>query len=281
MSTQVVETQDSRAIAKDGGENRCTRRFHVWDDSSAITSTEQVFFLFGTAGLPNYGDPYPGASLMAVNPSVSRAEGQNDLYLVEWTYADISPGGEQGQVLTPGYVEINTSVGGEFEPMWRAVSMVQLGNLVASGGNYAFGSPQSPNPPDISGTPIDWAGEPTSFKRRTRKLVLGVTMNVRPRDGDWEQFTFRRNNTPFNGYAAGAVVYVGAEITRLAPAIWRASHTFVRDQFFHMHQTAYRLPDGKVAINPATGKAESVHYVQPFPDFANFYAIDPNFAGIV
>lgn len=279
MTLSVIEQADSRPIQKQGGKNVGTRRFVVYNDASPITSQDQVFFLFGTGGIPTYGEAFPGALLEATDVDVQRMEGFNDQYMVTWSYADAGTEGETNQPTDVGYVEVSSEVKGEFFDTWRVLTTTQLANLVAAGGSYQYGSPQSSTPPDIGGQHVDWGGESVSGRRRIIELTLGVTLDRRPRLGDYAAFTWRRNNTAFNGAPIGSVVYGGARFSRIAVRRWRASHKFILDSFYHMVQSPYRLQDGKVALG-SDGRAESVTYVQPFPDFANLYAIDSNLAGV-
>jgi hypothetical protein len=280
MATVVYESIESRNISTSNGSNSGRRVFHVWDDAVALTDPISVLALLGTAGLPARGDQWPNAltPFVAVDRSVSRVDGQNDVWRVEWNYKDGVVGGltQPKEPSEPGFVEISANGTAEFSDGWRSLTGSQLSTLVLSGGTYAFGTPAGTTD-DIAGTSIDIAGFPTSFLRKKVRLRVSETIGNSPQMGFYMQFVGRRNNVPFAGAAVGLVLYVSPDVDRIERNVWRVTHTFELDNFYHMIQTPERNPDGSIKL--ASGVADNVFFRQPFPDFANFYAISPNLPG--
>ena len=60
MAATVIEDRETRSLNFATGRTTATRRFHVFDDAVALTTPAAVFALFGTAGLPQEGDLFPG-----------------------------------------------------------------------------------------------------------------------------------------------------------------------------------------------------------------------------
>jgi hypothetical protein len=281
MTVTVREMLDSRPFEYTGGKKIAYRMFSVEQDSPALSSPDEVINLMGSNGLPKIGDTFPGTTLEAFDYKVSKFEGQTDLFLATFIYRDA---GFQGVGVTKqpgedGYVEYGAEVSVEFQPAWRRHSATEFEGLVQASGIYAYGGDSAFI--DVAGDGIDAAGEPISIPRRTITLTLGVTVNQPPSLGYYTAFTPRRNNTVFGGFPIGSLLYTGANVNRIDTAKWNVEHRFVWDQYYHLVQNAHRNPNGAVRLLDSTGKAEYVWFVQPFPTFANFYAIDSNFAGLV
>lgn len=279
MTVTVNELIDSRPMSSVGGRFTAPRMFSVYRDSPALSSPDEVVLLFGSNGLPQKGDLFPGTTLEAVDYQIRRYEGQTDLFYVEWTYRDASFNGvgTDKQPGETGYLEVSTEVSASFVPMWRQLTRTQFLELVAPTGLYPYGNQSSF---DIDGNPVDVAGEPTSVLRRKVTLVVGVTTNQKPNLAVASQFIGRRNNSIFGGAPQGMVLYTGNSAKRMDAAKWSIEHRFELDEYYHLVQTAYRNPDGRPKLDE-DGHAANVTFVQPHPDYGNFYAIDPNFAGQV
>lgn len=285
MALTVYEAIDSRPLQLQSGEWTASRTFHVWDDAAPIANTIACYALLGTGGLPIYGDQFPDAvaPLIATSPDIRRREGHTDTYVVTWTYtqAPISPlqAKEPNDV---GYVEFSADVRGEFVDAWRAISPTTMATLV--GGTYANGTPATSFDDDIGGTAIDVAGEPKSVLVRQAEVEFGVTQEDVPSLGWQAAFVGRRNNVEFNGAAVGKVLFLGASVNRIAARKYRIGYRFLVDEWYHMRQAPFVNPDGSVALGAYVNNgihAGGVYFVQPYPDFANFYALSPYFTGVV
>jgi hypothetical protein len=281
MTVTVRELIGSRPIDFQSGRRTSVRMFSVEQDSPALSSSVEVEALFGSNGLPQQGDTLPGSTLQAFEYRIRRFDGQTDLFEVIWQYRDAGGGyvGSQKQPGQEGYVEYSSIAKAEFIPAWRTLTRTEFDELVKQGGLYEYGEDTAF--PDIGGSGIDAAGEPLSLMRRTMEITLGVTTEVFPQTGQYFPFIGRRNNTTFLGYPPGSLLYTGADVSRQDIAAWKIGHKFVVDDFYHLVQNARRNPRGDVILNDSSGRADYVYFVQPFPTFGNFYAIDPNFAGLV
>jgi len=281
MTVTVRELLDSRPVENIGGKNSAVRFFSVERDSPTLTTPDEVALLFGSNDLPQKGEAFPGTTLEAVDYRIRKFEGQTDLFHVTWVYRDATTGGV-GIDLQPnevGYVEVSGNVEAHFEDAWRSLSSAEMTQLVASGGMYPYGNNTVFS--DIGGSHVDAAGEPVSVMRRRMNVTVSVTTATKPTQfGLWGQFVGRRNNTEFGGAPIGSLVYTGAGFRRFDDGRWTVDHSFVLDSWYHMAQVAWRNMRGDVGLG-GDGKAEWVWFVQPFPDFGNFYAIDPYFAGQV
>lgn len=279
MSVQILEQLGSREVSKSGGRLTARRSFHVWEDSGAALSTPgSVVVLFGTGGLPSYGQEFPESpNLKARDYRLSRVDGHADLWLVEWDYVE----GELPLLPQPseiGYVEVTARIIGTHVAAWRALSTDELQDLTKNGGKYEYGK-NNPTREDIGGFSIDAAGEPTQDIVRQIELQVTEIQAGIPDLAAYLPFVWRRNNVSFLGAPIGQVLYVGANVTRIDVAKFQWTHTFVLDRWWHMRQQCAKWPDGKIPTKgPVFAKvAESVFFVQPFPSFANFFAMSPNF----
>ncbi len=287
MSVQVRELLESRAISKKGGKLSATRSFHVWNDATPIVTPGAIATAFGTNGLPVYGEEFPESpNLLARDYEYARVAGHTDLWLIRWDYAESTIGGtlppkEPGQ---PGYVEVSATISASMVPAWRALTDSELASLVADGGPYPFGS--SPTQSDIQGEPIDVAGNPLQDVVRQVEITITETRSGIPNLLFLLPFVWRRNNNNFLNAARGQLLYCGASINRIDINTFTFAHKFVLDRSFHMRQLAVCDAFGNVIPmsypnNPANARevAAKVIFVQPFPTYANFFAMSPNFQG--
>lgn len=285
MSVQVLEQLGSRDVSKSGGKLTARRSFHVWDEAAPLATPGTVVVLFGTGGLPVYGETFPESpNLQARDYRLSRVDGHRDLWLVEWEYVEADlisstvPEVQPGEV---GYVEITARITAGFVDAWRALTTVELADLTKAGGKYPFGN-NNASRLDIGGTPIDVAGEPTQQIVRQIELQVTEVQSGIPNLTAYLPFTWARNNVAFMGAPIGQLLYVGANVSRIDVAKFQWQHTFVLDRWWHMRQQPYKWPDGKVpTMGPVGSKvAESVFFVQPFPSYANFFAMSSNFTRV-
>lgn len=287
MALTVIEAMQSRSVSTSSGESSGSRAFHVWDDAAPLTEPGQVAAYFGTNGLPIYGDVFPNldVNLIASDVSIKRLDGHIDTWRVEWVYkeAPLSPL-QQKDPLDVGYVEVSGDARGEFVDVWRAVPASSIASMATLGGPYAFGTPVVPFQTDIGGSPIDVAGEPVSALVRQAEVEFGVTMDYVPNMGFFGAFVGRRNSVAFNGAGIGKVLFVGANTRRIGPWKWSVGLRFLADENYHMRQAPRLNPDGSPQLGSyVNGGIHSsyVYFVQPYPDFANFYALSPYLTGVV
>lgn len=284
MTLRVEEQIGSRNIQKVAGKLSARRGFHVWNETTAITTPGSVVVLFGTNGLPVYGEAFPESpNLQARDYRLSRVDGHRDLWLVEWDYsaADLISGtGQQpGEI---GYVEVSARISATFVDAWRALTTAELADLTKQASTkYPYGNNNATRP-DIGGAPLDVAGDPTQDMVRQVEIQVTEVQAGIPNLTAYLPFVWSRNNVAFMGAPIGQLLYLGANISRIDVAKFQWEHTFLLDRWWHMRQQAVKWPDGKVpTMGPVGAKvAESVFFVQPFPSFANFFALSPNFSQI-
>jgi hypothetical protein len=284
MAITVTETTDSRRIATRDGLTTANRSFHVYDLETPILQPLGVYALFGSNGLPNYWDQFPDAAfaLNATSVTVQRAEGQIDVWLVNWDYTEQSYNIVQlKNPEQPGYVDVSAEASGETVDAWRSLTQNEIAALTASGGPYSLGTPGA-TPIDIGGRPMDSAGEPLTKLIRQISVNYAVTVDQPPNILTFAPFIGTRNSKTFSGAAPGRCLYLGGNVSRTSLNRWSINHKFLLDEWAHMRQVAERNPDGQVILGsiPAGGVAASkVTFAQPFPDLADFFQISPFLVG--
>jgi hypothetical protein len=284
VSVNVRELLDSRAIAKKGGKLTATRSFHVFNTATPLTSPATIATLFGTNGMPIYGEEFPESpNLLARDYEYALVSGHNDLWLVRWDYAEQEFGGtlpekEPGQ---PGYVEISASISAERVNAWRSLSYSELTALTGSSGPYANGN--SATKPDIGGDRIDVAGDPLQDVVRQVEITITEVRTGIPNLLFLLPYTWARNSTRFLNAPVGQLLYVGANINRIDINLFQFSHKFILDRWWHMRQMAVTDRTGNVITKPygtpQIWRAETVQYVQGFPTLRDFFQMSPNFRG--
>lgn len=283
----VVELLESRAIAKKGGKLSATRSFHVYDSTTPITSPATIATLFGTQGMPIYGEEFPESpNLLARDYEYALVSGHNDLWLVRWDYAESEfgaslPEKEPGQ---PGYVEISAAISAERVQAWRSLSYGELAALTGSAGAYANGN--SATKPDIGGDRIDVAGEPLQdIVRQVEITITEVRVGI-PNLLFLLPYTWARNSTRFLNAPIGQLLYVGANINRIDVNLFQFSHKFILDRWWHMRQMVITDAEGRPLLqsfgsgpDDAVVRASKVTFVQGFPTLRDFFQMSPNFRG--
>lgn len=291
MSVYVVEQLGSRNVSRTQGKLKATRTFHVWDDGTAITTPNEIARLFGSNGLPYFGEPFPGTTnLGAIDWSLARVEGHSDLWAVTWEYQEMVGGGvilppppagpdEVVDAAVHGYIEVNASLSASHIDVWRAFDRSTLIAQCAPGGTHALGLPAQQ---DIAGTKIDAGGRPVSYILRQFEVNITLVRDGRFRPRAMLSFVWKRNQTSFLDCEPGSVLYCGASVNRIGERKFQYNHKFVYDQLFHMRQSAMCDMNGEVMLGPRPGSpgmscAEDVRFVQPFPDLTELRNIDPLF----
>lgn len=269
---EFIESIESRSIQTSGGRGSGTRVFHV----SGYESAADVFGALGTSDssgtlLPTKGDQHPDfAGLIAKDFSLSRVSGQTDLWQLTWSYEVIS----RNFVNAPeqpvperlpnevSYVEISAEIRAEFFLAFRARPNIP------TGGDPDVGV-------DIGGTPIDAAGNPTSLQRNIQELTVTETVSV-PDLATYRLARFTRNTVPFFGSPAGTLLYRGASIRRTGVDVFQVAHSFVEDEFMHLQQQPLIEPPD-MTPKLLDSNAETVFFVQPFPNKFDHNQISTNF----
>jgi hypothetical protein len=278
VSVKVHERLESRDVSRIGGKLTARRQFHVFDDATPLATPGSVIVLFGSNGLPYYGEEFPESpNLRARDYRLSLVAGHRDLWAVEWEYSEAElatfPQRQPGEV---GYTEVTARTIANFVDAWRVLSKPDIANKTKAGGDNQYGAGSTV---DIGGTPIDAAGEPLQDVVRQIEIQITEVVGGVSSFAPYLEFVWRRNNSTFLGAQIGQLLYLGAQINRIDVAKYQFTHTFLLDRWWHMRQRATKWSDGRTPLMDVNGRkhAESVTFVQPFPDYANFFAMSPNF----
>ena len=269
MAATVIEDRETRSLNFATGRTTATRRFHVFDDASALTTPAAVFALFGTNGLPQEGDLFPGESeVYATGFTIDLVPESRNVWQVTFTYENTEPGAVQP--LEVGYVEFSIDYAFEFRDFYR----VNPGLAIPTNG--------TPTLTDVAGTRIDAAGEPLSAKVNISTITITETVStesVEDRSAKIRLLRGRRNNAVFYGAPIGQVAYQGASARRIALDKFSIQHTFQQDGLYFMAQQPSRNPEKEVFLQQVNGiwRAKTVMWVQPFPDFGDFNQLSENF----
>ena len=258
MTTTITEKLESRSVQSSGGRGTGKRSFYWqgYDDPSAVFAT------FGrtVSGLeiPDKGKPYPSLpGLIAKDFSITPVSGQNDCYVLDWSYEMMSVEWlaapevaiEETLPNQVSYVELSSEIRTEFFLAWRYEP--QVGD-----------DPPDPDV-DIGGSPCDHGLQPTSIMRRRQELVLTETVNEVDY-GRISGFAFHRNSTPFLGAEPGRVLYRGASVRRTGLQVYTIAHSFVDCQFKHQEQQPLVDQHGVPVDWDNDGFADFVYWIQPF-----------------
>jgi hypothetical protein len=271
MALVVFESEESRRLGTGGGSVRGTRVFHVFDDATAISEPSAI--AFGTAGLPDIGDLFPGETdVYAVSYEIEVIANSNNVWRVEFSYQSGGGGTPPPEILPtePGYIQLSMEYGAQFKDFYRTQPNLSL-----------FGG--APNATaDCAGTPIDAAGVPMSVLVQQHRLVIEETIAV----SDVQAATTRarsavgtRNSSPFFGAATGTLLYEGASARRVTLTAFSLTHRFLYDQFYHMAQQPRLNSQRQPEVDPTQTypRAVSVRWIQPYPTTTNFNLISENF----
>jgi hypothetical protein len=271
MALVVFESEESRRLGTGGGSVRGPRVFHVFDDATAISEPSAI--AFGTAGLPDIGDLFPGETdVYAVSYEIEVIANSNNVWRVEFTYQSGGGGTPPPEILPtePGYIQLSMEFGGQFKDFYRSQPSLNL---------YG-GDPNATA--ECAGTPIDAAGEPLSVLVIQHRLVIEETIAV----SDVQAATVRaraavgtRNESPFFGAASGTLLYEGTTARRVSLTAFSLTHRFLYDQFYHMGQQPKKNSQRQVEVDLSQTypRATFVRWVQPYPVKTNFNLISENF----
>jgi hypothetical protein len=268
-----IEDKETRSLNFATGRTTATRRFHVFNDGSPLTTPAAVFALFGTSDgsttLPQEGDTFPGESdVFCTSFAIELVPESRNVWLVTFTYENTEPG--TVQPLEEGYVEFSIDYAFEFRDFYR----VNPELLLPTNG--------TPTLANIEGTRIDAAGEPLSAKVNISTITVTETValaSLEARSQVIRVLRGRRNSSVFYGAPIGQVAYQGASARRVALDKVQIQHTFQQDGLYFMAQQPARNPEKEVDLEQVNGiwRAKSVFWVQPFPDFGDLNELSENF----
>jgi len=276
MTLIATERPAERRITESGGKRTGLRVFRVRDDAGAVvTETEAA----AHPDIPVRGTVYPSDNtLRATDKSVEQVKGAVYVFDVTILHEQIPPlpSAEQEQEPEPGeigYTEISTSVRTEFVDAWRRFASPSLG-LVPDLHPYGLQAET-----DIGGVPIDSRGEPVSVLNIIQVATIEVTVGFPPNNALIRSIAGRRNFKPYLGAAAGFLLYVGAESTRIGQNRWTVAHEFWYDSYAHLRQIVARWEDGSPKVGDVTDpwgiktyseKGTPVYWVQPYVQTKDF-----------
>ncbi len=318
MPIQWIERLDSREVEQLRDTAQAFRRFLAWTDDRTPLDESEVFAAIGITT----GDPYPGLAILHAQDFRIFASSQREYAFeaeVRYVLAEIGP-------LDDGS-SVSASFTVEWMDAWRGFhdgTGLDMAGDPVSGNEPEVLKYRSRIPPgdttndpmlqfpdrasedqagvgaDISGEPIDSAGEPVSVQ-----VVKGGIDITQRRTGNTSIFLLsqflagKRNAFPFLGAEAGRLLYTGFTATQegtgfavaqgqinLDERIDIIEHHFAWDAFYHLRQ--------QPAINERTKKpivgddfrntypnitgynqiynkfAYPVHFVQPYVHLADF-----------
>lgn len=293
MSITVIEQIGSRQVSRSQGKLTGSRSFHVFDETTTLETPNDVARSFGSNGLPYFGEPFPGTTnLGAIDWTISKVDGHIGLWQVVWQYQEVAVGfstepppapDEIVDASVPGYLEVTANITAAHSLLWRAFSPGQMINMCS--GTSTLCPLGVPTAQDIGGVEIDSGGEPVSFILRMFSLNITVVHEGRFRPRDTLTYMWARNDRVFLKCEPGSVLYTGCSVNRIGERKFNHTHTFVYDQYFHMHQSVGRDAAGKPLLkphpqSPGIKVAEYVRWVQPYPDLADLRDIDSTFWSI-
>lgn len=271
MAQVSVEALDSRSLSNSGGRLTGSRTFHVWDDTTPMV--EPSTMVFGTGGLPTYGELFPGETeLFAGTFSIEPVPDSNYVWRITWSYTTGGGDGidpEEVVPIVPGYVTFSMEYAGQFVDAWRADP-----GLLLWSSSYAG--------TDIAGAKIDAGGEPTSLFRPRHVLIVDETVTAASmvsRSIIVRQLVGTRNSATFYGASAGTLLYEGSNAKRVSQFAYSISHRFSYDGWLHAHQqprmNQQRQPDCDIYNGQL--QANNVRWIQPYGLTANFNGISEYF----
>lgn len=281
MSVNVIrEHIDSREYSYNAGKVTATRTFKVYSSLGGITTPATIRSLFGTATLPDampdIGELFPSETDIKATSYSIKKDAESSVWTVVWNYSnsEIDPGDKQPS--EPGYVEWTLDVNASFAdtyvdkpvyPRYGTISAIEDANEIG----LAEGGKQ-----------VDLEGVPVSALRLTTDISISET--VESYGGPPAVYAASRvargsrNGTLWYGIAIGKALYMGCNCKRIGINLYSVTHRIQEATDFHLIQYPERDSVGRVPTALKNGKkrARRVFWKQPFPTFADFDAISPN-----
>ena len=260
-----VEHNDGKSMSVGDGSAEAQRRFLLEGYANELLVLRNAFGStitktgsgIDTVAIPKLRDPHDQFSrLFAYKYDLRCLPGTKDSWEAVFYYRKYQPTGlvdTSGLSMGPetvGYQEVSARCSGSFHDVYRANP-----NLPSNG---------IPNEADIGGEGVDAGGVPTSIMRQQYEISFATTDNSGSLKTYGEAVGHRCEGTPF-GLPGAAVLYRGANITRIGTNLFNIQHTYLYDDLYHLIQAPDYHPDGRPNIDYETGKFRTVRFVQPFP----------------
>jgi hypothetical protein len=255
----AIEQLESRSVAYSDGRRTGTRVWIVDNGTPSLALADGDLPVFGASDFPN----------------------EPTLFYTGWTASRVPGHSNQCEVVTNYTTSENFEVGStkercrtysEFDEWFRSYPGLSV---------PAAGSISNDNTSDIAGTKADVAGHPTSLQRLKSDIVIEETINRTDLSlTTYASLTGKRNSGTFLSFAAGQLVYLGADVVAdMQDARVQVAHTFRADNYYHLVQIPARDVAGNVVLDGASPypRAAAVYWRQPFPETGNFATISPNF----
>lgn len=276
MATVFKEQEASRTYSYDAGKVTATRVFKVWDDAGfkVLDEPADVIATWNTSvggeTMPQVGSTFPGsATVFARSFSISREQG-TDVWVVTWTYQNISISPTDKQPQEPGYVQWNLDIGAGFvDAFFENPSYPTNGDTSATESSNQI----------TTGTQRDIMGEPISVMRYTSTITItevfesagglpAAYATARAARG-------KRNSDAWQGIEVGKAVYKGVQAQRIGVNLWQLVHNIEEASDFHLIQYPERDTSGRIPTEQISGRqrAKRVYWRQPFPQKTSFAAI--------
>ena len=269
MTVVVSEKIGSRTLQRSALSSPTGKRvFDVYENDSTTGNPLTAMRALRTQGVPQLNDPHPEDRQMTVISFDITANTDSDYFqTITCNYAvtGLDGGGT--------YAAQSTNVRGVFVDTWRNNPIAPDVELAGVSGL------------DIGGTKIDQGGKPVSIALFQQTVDIRSPFSSRPPFDIIRQLTNTRNDSPWQGFPRGVLVYLGAAASVTNGNVWTTTHKFAADEIFHCRQIAFKEPDGKpkqvkgeLPDNAPEGTtkpthAEPVYWVQKFPHLRNFDAL--------
>ena len=226
------------------------REFHVYEDDTTGSPLTAMSAL-RTDGVPELGDSHPEDRQMTCNSydiSANPSSDYSQTIVCNYAVGGLDGGGT--------YTAKSTGVRGLFMDTWR---------------NNPFAPTFDENgisTEDIGGTKIDQAGKPVSVAIFQQTIDIRSPFANEPEFNIIRQLTNTRNESYWEGFPAGSLLYLGVQASVTNGNVWTTTHKFAADELFHVRQIVMRNSDGKPALH--LGQAWDVRWVQKFTNLSNF-----------
>ena len=255
MTIQIKEILDSRNIGSSAEGLSGSREFICYDDDGSAASLVDVI---DHSDMPTVGDSHPDisgiwASTFNMTPSRDRA----GVWVVKWEYNTTRGGGGPDPQEPPGG-KLDVSVG------------LTIVDLYKSGPDF----PPNINSPvkdaDIGGVLEAEKGYPLSYSLPTAQITIAETINTNEVNaGALIINVGKRNLRSFIGFPAGTVLYAGTDVSRAEAGVYRITHRFHYDAWFHLRQVPERDVNGRPVVKKDDDTMEA-YWRQPFKHVTDF-----------
>lgn len=297
MGIFAIEQFDKRRSTRNGSRRQKERTFTVYTTppTPAFNTEQSLQLLAGWPGIAvSLGTAHPeDGEFFAVNYDAQQRSGTRSVFDIRWIYEPVGVGGPGGENENePGFVDVNLTTSIEFVDFYRkdaAVdSMLWPPLIVPQNGN----APEIPLGEsqlqlyDVQGMSIDEGGRPVSHELRSVEYEVTHVIE-QPSYNYLETIVFltgTRNSEPYvlmpQLADVGRLLYLGADSQRISDNVYRFTHRFVADEFYHMRQICAFNEEGDPILTTfapdgsGPQQARYVWWVQPFTRTASFSFLD-------